>query len=188
MLKKTVAGLVVMLAATAPALAAAKAGVTLPDTVQVDGKTLVLNGLGLREATFLKIDVYVAGLYVEKKSADPGTLMAAGPKQLRMHFVRGVGAADLVKNWQEGIARNVKGAAADAVKERFERVYAVMADVAEGDEMVLTEVPEKGVTLSVKGKDLVTIPGDDFAKALWSIWLGTPPNPELKEGLLGKQD
>jgi hypothetical protein len=188
MLKKSAAALVLFLAATAPVLAASRAGVTLPDTVQVDGKTLLLNGLGLREATFLKIDVYVAGLYVEKKSADPAALMGPGPKQLRMHFVRGVGSADLVKNWQEGIARNVKGAAADAVKERFERVYAVMADVAEGDEMVLTEIPEKGVTLSIKGKDLVTIPGDDFAKALWSIWLGTPPNPELKEGLLGKLD
>jgi Chalcone isomerase-like len=64
-----------------------------------------------------------------------------------------------------------------------------MNDVAEGDEMVLTEIPGKGVTFALKGKDLVTIPGEDFAKVLWSIWLGSePPNPDLKEGLLGKLD
>lgn len=185
---RSIAMLALALLASAPALAASKAGVTLPDTVQVDGKSLVLNGLGLREATFLKIDVYVAGLYVEKKSSDPAALLAPGTKQLVMHFVRSVGKADIVKSWQEGVDKNAKGQAA-AVKERFDRVYAVMADVAEGDEMVLTEIPGKGVTFALKGKELVTIPGEDFARVLWSIWLGDePPNPDLKEGLLGKLD
>jgi hypothetical protein len=188
MFQKSFAALVLALAATAPAVAASKAGATLPDSVQVDGKSLVLNGLGLREATFLKIDVYVAGLYVEKKSSDAAALMAPGTKQLVMHFVRSVGKADIVKSWQEGVEKNAKSQAG-AVKERFERVYAVMNDVAEGDEMVLTEIPGKGVTFALKGKDLVTIPGEDFAKVLWSIWLGAePPNPDLKEGLLGKLD
>jgi hypothetical protein len=31
-----------------------------------------------------------------------------------------------------------------------------------------------------------TLAGDDFSRALLSIWLGaSPPNPELKSGLLG---
>ena len=188
MLQKSVASLVLALAATAPAGAATKAGTTLPDSVQVEGKTLVLNGLGLREATFLKIDVYVAGLYVEKKTSDPSALLAPGTKQLVMHFVRSVGKADIVKSWQEGVDKNAKSQVA-AVKERFERVYSVMSDVAEGDQMVLTEVPGKGVTFALKGKDLVTVPGEDFSRVLWSIWLGNePPNPDLKEGLLGKLD
>jgi hypothetical protein len=36
--------------------------------ITVAGKTLTLNGMGLREATILNIDVYVAGLYVEHPS------------------------------------------------------------------------------------------------------------------------
>ena len=43
----------------------------LPDTLQVDGKTLHLNGLGLRTYSFLRIHIYVAGLYLEHLSTDP---------------------------------------------------------------------------------------------------------------------
>ena len=49
----------------ATATAATKAGVTMPDSVTVETKTLSLNGLGLREATIFDVDGYVAGLYVE---------------------------------------------------------------------------------------------------------------------------
>ena len=45
-----------------PAGAGTLAGVTLPDTAQVAGKDLVLNGLGLRKKFVIK--VYVGGLYL----------------------------------------------------------------------------------------------------------------------------
>jgi len=50
------ASLLLVLAAVASARAATLAGVELPDTVTVDGTTLVLNGIGLREATRLRIE------------------------------------------------------------------------------------------------------------------------------------
>src|SRR5207247_9289332 len=62
------------LSLAARASAGELAGVTLPDRIQVDSRTLVLNGMGLREATFLKVDVYVAGLYLETTSSDPGAI------------------------------------------------------------------------------------------------------------------
>jgi len=38
----------------------------------------------------------------------------------------------------------------------------------------------------VNGATKGIIKGDDFTKALFSIWLGAdPPNPEIKSGLLG---
>jgi hypothetical protein len=63
--------------------AASLAGVTLPDTAQVGGTTLVLNGLGLR--TKFVVKVYVAGLYLDKKSADADAIIKAdAPKQIVM--------------------------------------------------------------------------------------------------------
>ena len=44
--------------------------VNFPEQVQVEGSTLTLNGLGLRQATVLKVNVYVAALYVVKPSTD----------------------------------------------------------------------------------------------------------------------
>jgi hypothetical protein len=49
------------------------AGVALPDSITVESKTLVLNGMGIRKATIFRAKAYVAGLYLENKSrsADP---------------------------------------------------------------------------------------------------------------------
>jgi len=52
--------------------------------------------------------------------------------------------------------------------------------------MIFSFKPGTGVQVSVNGVAKGTIKGDDFAKALLSIWLGPePPNPEIKAGLLG---
>jgi len=66
--------------------AATVAGVNLPDTTTVAGKSLVLNGLGLR--TEFMVKVYVAGLYFEPKSTDAGGIIKAdAPKKIVMQFL-----------------------------------------------------------------------------------------------------
>ena len=186
---KTLMAAIATLAFALPAGAKELAGVSMPETVAVDGQTLSLNGMGLREATFLKIDVYVAALYLEKPTTDPDSILdAEDNKQLRMRFVRKVSRKDMVNGWKDAVTKN-SGDAAVAVQDRFERLYAAMIDVAEGDELIVTETPARGINISLKGKELVTLPGHDFARVLWSIWLGPhPPNPELKQGILGKLD
>jgi hypothetical protein len=62
----------------------------------------------------------------------------------------------------------------------------MFADVTEGDPILMTYVPGKGVTVSIKGAEKGTVEGKDFADALFSVWLG--PNPvqeDLKKALLG---
>ncbi len=172
-----------------PVHAGTLAGVTMPDTVEVAGQTLHLNGMGLREATFLKIDVYVAGLYLAEPTHDPAAILAdEGPKRLVMHFVRGVGAKKLVHAWHEGFEK-VSGKDEAEIRAGEKQLCSFMEDVSEGDEIVLTEIPGKGVEVRVKGKVKGVIPGRPFARALWAIWLGpNPPNEDLKEGLLGLED
>jgi hypothetical protein len=52
--------------------------------------------------------------------------------------------------------------------------------------MSFTYKPRSGVLVDVGGAAKGTVEGDDFAKALLSIWLGArPPNANLKAGLLG---
>src|SRR5262245_6919743 len=48
----------------APALGAECLAVKVPDSVKTGGADLVLNGLGIRKATFLEVKVYVAALYL----------------------------------------------------------------------------------------------------------------------------
>jgi len=161
-------------------------GVVFPDQVQADAAALKLNGLGLRQATFLRIDVYVGALYLAQPSRDADAILRAnGPWQLVLHFVRDVGQADLVKAWDEGFENNAKGEI-PALKDRIESFKGMMADVKTGERIVMTYKPGAGVQTAVKGTAKGAIAGEDFARALLAIWLGPrPPNADLKAGLLG---
>jgi len=161
-------------------------GVSFPEQMQSEGSTLKLNGLGLRQATFLKIDVYVAALYVVETSSDANTILkASGPKELILHFVRDVGRTDLSKGWDEGFENNASSQL-PALKERIEAFKGLMTDMKTGQRLRIAYKPDAGIRVAVGDAAKGTIAGDDFARALFSIWLGPrPPNEELKAGLLG---
>lgn len=161
-------------------------GVNFPEQVQIDGGTLTLNGLGLRQATVLKVNVYVAALYVANVSGDPHALLGSNtPKELILHFVHNVSDDDLKKGWEEGFEHNAREQLS-ALHERIERLKGWMADMKSGQRLTFIHKPGAGLQVEVNGTVQGTIPGDDFATAFLSIWLGThPPNPGLKSGLLG---
>jgi hypothetical protein len=161
-------------------------GVNFPDQMQVESGNLTLNGLGLRQATFLKVNVYVAALYVAKASGDANALLGADtPSELILQFVRDVGADDLRKGWSEGFEKN-STKALPALKDRIAMLNGWMADVKSGDRLTFIHKPGAGIEVNVNGAVKGAIKGDDFAKAFLSIWLGAdPPNPEIKAGLLG---
>lgn len=161
------------------------AGVTVPDQVQVDGTSLALNGTGLRLATMLKVKVYVAALYVAKTSGNAAAILSSGaPTELVLHFVRDVGAGDVRKGFEEGFEKNSK-AELPALKERIATLNGWIPDVKSGQKLTFVLKPGTGMDVDVNGSVKGTIKGDDFAKAFLSIWLGDPPNPEVKTGLLG---
>jgi len=176
------------LALAAPVAAGTLEGVTMTDTVQVDDSTLVLNGMGMRikKVAFVKVKVYVAGLYLPAKSGDAAAILATdAPKRLVMHFLyKEVSRDKLVEAWNDGFAANAKGV---ALGDRLATFNSMWADMKTGDEAVLTYVPGTGTSVVIKGESKGVIPGADFAKAMFSVWLGPePPNAELKAGLLGK--
>jgi hypothetical protein len=176
-----------MLMALGTGDAAAKAclGINFPDQAQVDGSSLALNGLGVRKATLLKIDVYVAALYVATPSNDPNAILGSKASiKLILHFVRDVSAGDISNGFDEGFARSAK-AQIPALQGRIAMLEGWMPDLTTGQQLTFIFRPGSGVQVDVNGTVKGTINGDDFAKAFLSIWLGNPPNPEIKAGLLG---
>jgi hypothetical protein len=161
-------------------------GVSFPDQAQVDGSSLTLNGLGLRQATMLKVNVYVAALYVAKTSSDAGALLGSNtPSELILQFVRDVGADDVRKGWSEGFEKNAKDQL-PALKERIATLNGWMTDVKKGERLTFVRKPGVGLQVDVNGAVKGVVKGDDFSKAFLSIWLGAePPNPEIKAGMLG---
>ena len=170
----------------APGTAGQLAGVSFSDQVTVEGRTLVLNGMGVREATILGVHVYVAGLYLEARSSDASRIIAAEEtKRLVLYFVRDVGRDSLIGAWNEGFAKS-GGPALAGLRDRVATLNAWMVDMRRGDTLTFTQVPGKGIVVEVNGQAKGTLDGADFSRALWGIWLGDqPPNPKLKLGLLG---
>ncbi|HTT21388.1 MAG TPA: chalcone isomerase family protein [Candidatus Sulfotelmatobacter sp.] len=174
-----------VVASTFPLLAGTLAGVTLPDTVQVGTRTLLLNGLGLRKKFVVK--VYVAGLYLERKSSDPGAILNADvPKRIVMHFVRSVSKSQIADAFDESFENNSPDAK-KTLKTEIDQFLGALEPVNDGDQMVLTYLPGTGTTLAINDKEKLTIAAPAFAPALFSVWLGPkPPNADLKNGLLGQ--
>src|SRR5206468_927651 len=115
--------------AAGPVAAGERAGVSLPDRITVETKTLTLNGMGLREATWLKVDVYVAGLYLETRSSDPEAIIASEQtKRLVMRFVRAVDRDALLKGWNEGF-ENSAGPSAAVLRDRIATFESWVSDM-----------------------------------------------------------
>jgi hypothetical protein len=169
--------------ATAQAQEATCRDLSFPRHLEVGGTDLTLNGLGVRKATFLKVNVYVAAYYVGRPGHDPQPLIESdGPQQLTLQFVRNVGVDDLRKAFVEGFER----VQAAGLQERVARLNSWMTDMKTGQRLTFVRLPHSGVQVTVNGVQKGVIEGADFSHALISIWLGpTPPNPELKAGLLG---
>lgn len=170
-----------------PATAGKRAGVEMPDRIQVAGKQLTLNGMGLREATMLNVDVYVAGLYLEKVSSDAAAIIGSNQtKVLVLHFVRDIDRGKIVEALRAGFEHNATVDLA-TIQGSIERLVAATPDFKKGDTLMFTYVPGKGVTITLDGVTKGTINQPGFETSLFSIWLGArPPNKGLKTGLLGK--
>ncbi len=162
-------------------------GVTMPDTMSVAGKSLTLNGLGMRLATFLKVKVYVGGLYLETPSKNAEEILASPQlKHVEMKFLRDVAASKMSGAWNESLEKNCK-TGCDALKPLVEKLNATMADMKEGDTMSFSILPD-GVEATVKGQKKDKIVSAELSKLLLTTWLGpNPPNDEIKDGMLGKK-
>ncbi|HEX7843262.1 MAG TPA: chalcone isomerase family protein [Kofleriaceae bacterium] len=161
------------------------AGVSMPEVVTIDGKPLVLNGMGIRKATIFNIKVYVVGLYLESKSHSAADVLRSEQvKRFDVVLRRAVDRDDIIDAWRKGLKKS--GADMAKLKPRFDQFAGWMSDFAEGDTLTFLYVPERGVTVIVKGTLKGTIAGADFATALFAIWLGANPVDDgLKDGLLG---
>jgi hypothetical protein len=166
------------------AAAGEAAGVKMPDSATIEGKTLKLNGIGLRKKMLFK--VYVAGLYLETPSKDAATVISSDQvKSITLHIVRSLSGNQIGEAISDGFWHNSK-AQMGALNDRLQKLTGMFPAVVDGDEIVLTYVPGKGTAVSAKGQARGVIEGKDFADALFAVWLGANPvQDDLKAALLG---
>ncbi|HET6923095.1 MAG TPA: chalcone isomerase family protein [Anaeromyxobacteraceae bacterium] len=175
------------LLASSTASAREVSGVKVPDTVESGGVTLKLNGAGIRTRTFLKVKVYLGALYLPVPASDPAAILAAGaPWVVRMHFLRDVDRKSMLDAYREGFEKNSREKLPEILP-LFDRVAPAIADVKEGQVMVVSYRPGAGTTVGVEGGPQATVEGKVLADGLLGNWLGKEPaDSDLKEAMLGR--
>jgi len=172
-------------ALVAPIQARTLAGVTLPETIHVDGATLVLNGAAIYRKFGFK--VLVAGLYLDHRESNATAILGADkPRCYVSHFVREVSGARIRDSWRKGFARNNPSPSV-GLKARFETLCNWIGDQKTGDEIVFTYRPGVGSRVESNGSQLGTMEGKDFADAYFALAIGANPIPggSFKSRLLG---
>lgn len=166
--------------------AATLSGVTSPDTISVEGKTLKLNGMGIRQKWFFNI--YVTSLYLETSSKDPQAIINSNQvKRVELSMIKGLDAEKISSAIGESFEKSAKDKL-PALKSRLDKLKKMFPATSPGDKISLTYVPSKGVVVTGKGQEKGIIEGKDFADVLFSIWIGPDAVQEdLKQSLLGNK-
>jgi hypothetical protein len=177
-------------------------GVTMPDSMKAGNSELVLNGAGVRRKFGLK--VYAVGLYLKAKNKNGTAVMNADePMALQCRWRMGVPSRKVDEVFNESFSESLKipkasdytpqTAFGSVTKEVHQFVgYVDKRDVTKNDTWIFTYTPGKGTEVKINdgSKDTVmgVIPGLDFKKALFGIWISdhAPVGKSLVEDLMGK--
>lgn len=185
--------LILLLPLTAGAIVEPGTEMEYDDTVTIEAggasHTLTVTGVGLREKTFMKFNVYVIVSYVAedaKLEDDQGEalLNLDAPKMIRMDLVRGFSREKLVNAFKDVIEENYDDLSAFASD--MDEFFAYFKnDAEEGDILIFTYIPGVGLKTVLNGEEQGVISNFEFVKALWTVWFGEEPaNDGLKEDLL----
>jgi len=171
--------------AAATAYPARLAGVVMPDTWTVDGKALVLNGIGLRTYSILGIHIYVAGLYLRHPDHDAESILGSPAlKVLRIHFVHAVRAARVRRAWWKGLTSNCTPPCTVSAS-LLHRFLDAVRPVRAGEDFTFV-FDQYGANVYEGSRVLGRIPNAQFARLMLAVFIGGhTAQPKLKRELLG---
>lgn len=160
-------------------------GIQFNDSYNSGAVKLELRGFAILNY-MLVIKAYAGALYMER-----GTLSSAVfgdiPRVLELYYFHKISAEDFRGSTTEMIKRNTTDAEYSVISERLNRFNSFYMGVNPGDRYRAEYIPGKGTTLYLNGTALGTVPGNDFSRAFFSIWIGRDPiDKKFRERLLGR--
>jgi hypothetical protein len=162
-------------------------GVTLPRTMKFGNKTLQLNGAGSRSKMW--VDVYIQALYLSQLSQSAKDIINDNAEMsIRIEITSAlVSSGKLTRALHAGFEKSA-AENLEALKPKMESLKSFLADeIKRGDVFELTYNPaDSSVWVTKNGELKGKVPGFDFKKVFFGIWLGeNPVDEELKNSLLG---
>lgn len=160
----------------------------LPGSLMAETETLVLNGRGTRTKLFLTL--YEAGLYLQEKSRDADSIVAADkPMAIRLIIKSSFITSEKMESATlEGFEKSTNGNTSPLDKEIKAFIAVFREKIQKDDIYEMFYLPGTGVKVLKNNKPATLIQGLAFKKALFGIWLSlNPVQVSLKRELLGEK-
>ena len=158
----------------------------IPESKEYQGASLILNGQGTRIVFFMK--VYNGSLYLESKSNDATKVVSDNaPMAIRIDVTSTMVTADAMKTaLNEGLEKST-GNNTDPISAEINQLSSSFnSGVTSGDYYEFIYLPEKGTHVLKNGEFVDSIPGLEFKKAFFGIFLSENPiQKNLKKAMLG---
>jgi hypothetical protein len=131
------------------------------------------------------VKVYAASFYFgEGAPRDPE---ADVPRRLEIEYFVKLDGPDFGKAADELLADSFPKETLAPLRERLDALSRAYVDVKPGDRYALTYLPGRGTELSLNGNPLAVVPGADFARVYFSMWVGEKPiDAGLRDAILGR--
>ncbi len=154
-------------------------------TLKVSGTALPIKGVG--SLKYLMLELYTAALYAPPEATTIDMVLGNVPKSLVLHYHRMIKKEWMIKASRDRISKNPDNNPA-ALEERLRQLDNAYQKVEKGDRYELSYEPGVGTSLILNGKLQATIPGEDFQRAFFGIWLSRLPiNKKLRDKLIAGQ-
>ena len=159
-------------------------GVRFDETVTVEETRLFLKGTGL--SRYLVVFKGYVGAFYLPKGVESLRALDNVPKHLVLEYFHAIKGTQFGHATKKMIAKNVTPADFRRLTPKIDQLAEAYRDIEPGDRYALTYIPGYGTSLSLNGESLIVITGGDFAKAVFSIWIGPNPIDEsFRSGVLG---
>jgi len=127
--------------------------------------------------------IFEAALYTDfpaQRKEIPGNF----PFALTLRYDRNFSAEQLINSGTRILSEQHPADEQIRFKSHLQLINKHYRDVAKGDAYTLAYIPDHGTTLMLNGEQLVTLPGENFARYYFSIWLGDHPKTrKLRDAL-----
>lgn len=157
-------------------------GVNFNETYKDQGVSMTLKGTGLKTVVFFK--AFAAGYYRndEENQEDLGEFA----KRIEVEYFVKIPGEKLNNFTIDTMKDNVTKEDFNALANEVDLMGEYFVDLKPGDRFSLTYIPGVGTEFAHNNEVTGIIKGNDFAKALFSVWLGDKPfDKDLRNKILG---
>jgi len=157
-----------------------------PSSMKYEGTELMLNGQGTRVKFFMK--VYDTSLYLGSQSSNAEEILSSDEAMaIRLDVTSTMVTTDAMKDaLNSGLVKSTGNNTSTITNEIEQLISTFNSDVTDSDFFEFIYMPDTGTNVLKNSTYIDTIPGIEFKKAFFGIWLSKNPiQKNLKKAMLG---